>query len=298
MKYKVLFLLLSWVPCFSKVLIVSHHFNRPEFIDIHLKTFKAFLEDDFEYVVFNDAAQEDMRIAIEQACVNNGIRCFRVPQHLHMVPGRTSPGHRHMDGIQHALNTVGYEHDGIVALIDSDMFLIKAFSIERYLKNHDIAGERQGRKNDRIEIRYLSPAIAFMNMQTLPNKKTLSFEGGYVEGLACDVGAHTYYYLKNNPTVRPSYINVIHIGAWKMVDVRCNVCSNMTCTNCIKQLHDKNFNDDVITFIQDCPDDVEFFLDHHFLHYRSGTNWNNKPAEYHIAKTNALNALLSKVLIN
>lgn len=289
-----LFMMLLLMVCSaleSKVLIISHSFNRPDFIELHAKTFKKFLQDDYEHVVFNDASNSSMKKEIKNTCKRLGIKCFRVPQELHAVPGRNSPGHRHMDGIQYALNKIGYDFNGIVALIDSDMFLLEPFSIEKYLDGYAVAGELQERKDHRIVVQYLSPAIAFMDMRLLPNKRTLSFEGGYIEGLPCDVGGHTYFYLKNNPSAKPKLVNAFHVGAMKIL-APCSLCSNMSCSLCVQRLQALHCNKCVIDFIQACPDDIEFFLDSKFLHYRSGSNWNNKPAEYHQAKTRALNKLI------
>ncbi len=42
----------------SKILIITHAHNRPEFIPLQDVTFKEFLKDDYEFVVFNDARDE------------------------------------------------------------------------------------------------------------------------------------------------------------------------------------------------------------------------------------------------
>lgn len=280
----------------AKVLFITHSFNRPDFLELQVKTFNALLEDEYELVVFNDASDRQMEQQINNTCKALGLRYFRVPQHLHNRPGRQSAGHRHMDGIQFSLETIGYDYDGIVTIIDSDMFLTKKFSIKRYMEGIDIAGELQGRSGNGVEVRYLSPALVFMNMKTLPNKKTISFEGGYIHGLACDVGAHTYYYMQNNPQIRTKFYNQIHIGAWKVTGVKCSVCSNMSCSKCTELLIEQGFDAHNIHFIQECPDDIEFNLNGHFLHYRCGSNWNNKPHAYVTAKTNALNTLINAVV--
>jgi len=289
MKHFLLLLCLIPLQTATKVLIITHSFNRPDFIELHLKTFNALLQDSYEYVVFNDAAQEDMKRRIEETCRRCGVRCFRVPQDMHK---RQSPGHRHMDGIKYALEKIGYDYDGIVALVDSDMFLIKPFSIEKYMEGYDIAGQPQGRGNNAISVKYMSPALVFMNMKTLPNKRTLSFEGGRIEGLDCDVGGHTYYYLKNNPSVRSLFFGQIHIGACK-VGLNCRLCSNMTCEHCTQCLRNNEFDDVIIKYIQSSADDIEFNLNHSFLHYRSGSNWNHKSAEYHKQKTMLLYNLIN-----
>ncbi len=289
---RILLLLLVSIFSQAKVLLITHGYNRPDFIELHAKTFAAFLQDEYEYVVFNDASQENMCKQIEDKCNQLGIRCFRIPQHLHK---KGDAGSRHIDGIAYSLEQIGYDYDGIVALIDSDMFLLKPFSVEKYLENYGIAGQLQGRRNESVHVTYISPALAFMDMRILPNKKTLNFQGGHIEGLACDVGAYTHYYFKNNPSISPKLCNVLHIGAWKM-GILCKSCTNMTCQDCVKRLKEQKFDNTFITFIQRCPDDIEFFMDHTFLHYRSGSNWNHKPASYHQAKTAAFNSLMATLL--
>jgi hypothetical protein len=205
----------------AKVLFITHAFNRPDFLDLQIKTFNALLEDEYELVVFNDAADSHMENQINTKCDELGLRHFRVPQHLHARPGRYSAGHRHMDGIQFAFDTIGYDYNGLVVLIDSDMFLVKRFSVEKYMHDIELAGHLHGRSGNGIEVRYIAPTLALMNMGLLPDKKTLSFEGGYIHSLACDVGAHTYYYMQKHPALKTKFYNQTHIGLWKRDSVRC-----------------------------------------------------------------------------
>ena len=65
MKYILLFLLLS-SQITAKVLLITHVYNRKDFIELHAKTLKAFLQDEYEYVVFNDTPQESIKLQIEQ----------------------------------------------------------------------------------------------------------------------------------------------------------------------------------------------------------------------------------------
>lgn len=279
----------------EKILFITHAFNRPDFLEIQVKTFNKLLKDPYELVVFNDSPNSYMEQQINEKCALLGLRVFRVPQHLHMRPGRQSAGHRHMDGIQYALDTIGYDYDGIVVLIDSDMFLVKEFNVAEYMKGVHLAGDLQGRSGNGVEVRYLSPALAFMNMGMLPDKRSLCFEGGYIHGLACDVGAYTYYYMQAHPELTYTFYDQIHIGAWKIIDP-CSQCSMMSCPACIARLVYRGFDDTVIRFIQECPDDIEFNMKGTFLHYRCGSNWNNKPADYVAAKTNALNNLVARII--
>lgn len=295
MKSFLYLLLLFSLSLNSKVLVITHSYNRPDFIELHAFLFKAFLQDDYEYVVFNDAPQQNMKQQIEHMCEKLGIRCFRVRQHLHNR-AENSAGSRHMDCIQYSLDKVGYDFDGIVAFVDSDMFLIKPFSIEKYLKGYDLAGDLEGRANEHITVRHLSPALAFMDMRTLPNKRTISFEGGIVEGLNCDVGAHTYYYFKNNPHIHSKFFGHFHIGAVRF-EANCKKCDTLSCASCLIKLHQLHLDAAAIKFIHNLPEDknVEFFLNGHFLHYRGGSNWDQKSSDYHQRKTQALNTLIADI---
>jgi hypothetical protein len=279
----------------SKVLLITHSYNRPEFIEIHVKTFGEFLTDDYEYVVFNDAPNESMKNQIEEMCKKHGVKCFRIPQELHKTPW--SPGNRHSDGIMYSLEQIGFNFNGIVCFIDSDLFLVKSFSIEKYMQEYDLAAELVGRENETIKIRHLSPILCFMNMETLPNKHTLSFEGGYVLGVGVDVGGNTYHYLVNNPSIRSQFFTLMYLPALKKV-MSCNSCTNFSCATCKEQLMNYyNFDQDAINFINACPDDnMEFVLNNHFMHYRCGSNWNNKSPEYHAMKMKALNDYIAHLL--
>ena len=291
----------TFIMC-EKVRIFTPVYNRPDFIEIQKRTLDAFLEDEYELIVFNDASNAHMCAEIEGMCKKLNLECFRIPQSLHTKRGHHSPGHRHMDGIKFALDTVGYNYNGIVAILDSDMFLIEPFSITKYLKGYGIAGTREGRSNNIRSVHHLSPLLVFMDMANLPNKHTLSFEGGNVEGLNCDVGGHTYYYLTNNPTVKIKWFEHLHIGAF-IQHLKCKKCNNMSCSTCIQELVKRNYKDEIIKFIHACPTDpmssldLEFCLGTTFLHYRSGSNWRHMSSQYHQIKTNALNNLLNIILL-
>lgn len=293
---KVIFLIVCFFSAniFSKVFIFTYAFNRPDFIEMHDKTFKKFLKDDYEYIVFSDASRTAMASQIERMCNSLNIRCFGIPKRLH-IKG-TDPSRRHADGIQFSLRTLGYNHDDVVAIVDSDMFLIKPFSIKEYLGECELAGQIEEKGDSKISIRYLSPKLVFLNMGILPNKETISFEVGHIKGFACDSGAQTHYYLKNNPEIREKFFDVVHIDTLRE-HYDCKKCSDLTCSDCYQRLkEEERFNETQIEFIQICPQNIEFFLNHTFLHYCGGSNWNKKSAHYHTAKTRAFNNFFKVIL--
>ena len=70
----------------AKVLIFTYAYNRPEFIETQYKTFKKFLLDEYEYVVFNDAIEPVLKKKIELMCEKLQIRCILIPQEIHDRP--------------------------------------------------------------------------------------------------------------------------------------------------------------------------------------------------------------------
>ena len=266
----------------DKVLIITHSYCRPDFIELHDKTFKAFLKDDYEYVVFNDAPNASMQHAIERTCAKLNIRCIRVPQELHAH--RNDAGARHIHGITYSLEQIGFDHNGIVLLIDSDMFLIKPFSINHYIKDYDISFNEQTRSNDTVRVNYLAPTLVFMNMRLLPNKRTIDFDGGIVEGLACDVGGHMYYFLKNNPSLKIKYFPATSSYHLPRDD---------------KQLRDLGYDDTLIRFIFSAkhPYNMEFHGDNNFVHYYAGgSNWPGYSQEHLNVKNILLNNLINHAM--
>jgi len=273
--------LMPLVKAADKVLIITHVHSRPDFIELHVKTFKAFLKDDYEYVVFNDAANENMCKQMEQTCQRLGVKCIRIPQHLHVRP---DAGARHMDGIRYSLEIMGFEHDGIVLMIDSDMFLIRPFSVVEYMQGYALIGGAQYRSNETQQVTYIFPGLVFMDMGALPNKRSLNFDGGYIHGLACDVGGHLYYYMQNNPGLKYKLFNPLSTNHLPATE---------------KELQELGYDSRTIHFIKSLRPEqgMEFHADNNFLHYYAGgSNWPGYSAEYLREKTRLLNNYIEQIL--
>jgi hypothetical protein len=234
----------------EKVFIFTTVYNRPEFIEWQCKTFQKFLLDDYEFVVFNDASDTKISRQIEDVCKKHRIECIRVPQN-HID---NSPGGRHQEAIHYSLNKKALAYDGIVCMIDSDMFQVQPFSIIAFMKDWDIAALAQSRAND---VHYLFPGLVFMDMRTLPNKETMNWARGNINGSACDTGGQMHYYLKNNPNVRVNYLNQFFCYD--------NTYDNETLEKC-------GFDKYAIKFIQQRSlVNSEFLLSGHFFHYRAAS---------------------------
>jgi glycosyltransferase involved in cell wall biosynthesis len=293
------FVLLCSIVLEAKVLIITHSFNRPDFIEIQYQTFKKFLKNDYEFVVFNDASKDYLCTQINKTCKQLGLSCIRIPQEIHNRPylkrwpqeNFNHPCIRCANVVQYSLDTVGFMHDDIVMIIDSDMFLIKELNIQELMKAYDLVGVAQYREKDIV---YLWNGLVFFNMKTLPNKHQINFNCGRVEDVAVDVGGHTYYYLKNNPTIRKQFVDIAHL--WCFACQACQETNNPCCNHNTQFLQEQGYSSAVIKLIQDGPDNAELLMDNTFFHYRAGGNWDNKSAKYHQQKTKILHQFINMIL--
>lgn len=251
-----------------EILLFTYAYNRPDFIEIQHKTFKKFLKDDYEFIVFNDAKDAQMEQAIQAMCARLAIRCVRIPQSIHNQPylkrwpgeGFHDPAVRNCNVVMYSLNEIGFDHNGIVVLLDSDMFLIREFSIKNYMSGCHIAGLEQPRN----QVIYLWIGLAFLDMRTMPNHTTIDFNCGRVGNQPVDAGGQTYYYLHNNPDLKVRFF-----------------AENF--------IHNYHFVLGKTTHIPLCDDNI-------FFHYYAGTNWTRYSDQYHSEKTKLLHTILNDLL--
>ncbi|MFA6066472.1 MAG: hypothetical protein WC707_04820 [Candidatus Babeliaceae bacterium] len=265
----------------QKVLIVTHVFNRPDFIKLHKKTFDAFLEDDYEYVVFNDASNKAMEKLIEKTCNKLGVKCIRVPQKIHNTD--RNPSVLYADSLQYALDKLIKNYHGIVAMVEADMFLIRPLSITHYLQEYDLIGCHQSRDGNSGQITYILPALVFLNMKTAPNKHLIDFRCGQIDGTQTDTGGNMHHYFKNSPTLR-----------YKLFDA----ISESRVPRDYRALQSLGFNDLCADFFLNLLPKgkymFEFHADNHFLHYMSGTNWRGDKKTYLREKNTILHDFIKK----
>lgn len=292
----IVYLLACFVaPCPAKILIFTYSYNRPDFIELQYKTLKKFLQDDYHFVVFNDAQDPRLYKQIQDTCKQLTIPCIKIPQEIHR--GSNEPSVRNCNVVHYSLKHYGFLHDDILVLLDSDMFLIKPFSVKDFMSSYDLAALPQ----ERGPIKYLWIGVVFLNMATMPNKNTINFYCGNINNIQLDTGGYTYYYLQNNPHARVHFMNQIYTHTFA-----CNACCQsgykFACTHNTPILQREGFDSNFIKFFQSGPTQgyyheayMELLLDQTFLHYRSATNWDGKPQEYHAQKTKILNNFINEI---
>ena len=244
------------------------------------------MKDEYEFVVFNDARERAMEQAIAQTCKGLGLQCIRIPQEIHDRPYLTrlpkeqkhAPAVRNCNVVMYSLNELGFNHDGIVGIIDSDMFLVNYLSIEEFMKGYDVAGipQHNGKR------KYMWIGLAFLDMRTMPDKRTINFNCGQIDGVSVDAGGYTAHYINAHPDLRVNFFSGFHSGSIQ--------------TDNEQWLRDHFRDEKMIRFLMHQPPNIEVFLNQCFFHYRSGTNWDHKTAQYHARKTSMLNDFVAELL--
>lgn len=160
--------------------------KRPDFIPYQLKSLKFFLTDEFEYIIFNNASNFVNRWKINNLCKKLGVKVYPIKTPIHSNPNMACAY-----PIQWSFhNIIKKQKNSLAVILDSDIFLLKIFSIRKYLDGFNIAGTKQIRG----KVKYLWNGILFFNLRTLPNIDDLNFMCGLIDRTATDVGGNLHYY--------------------------------------------------------------------------------------------------------
>jgi hypothetical protein len=275
----------------AKVRILTFHCNDANFIDLQYKAFKKFMLDDYELIVFNDAASCEPEKEIRKRCEKYGIRCIRYEQKWHDTdpfndqvylqlqdPGlihdhistitrnpvgsieqriAAHPSIRHCHVIQYSLDHFGYDHDDVVAILDGDAFPIRPISFRSLVRDYHITGIIKDYFLDNVD--YLWVPFIVINMPSIPHKDDLKFHVDVINGKLFDTGSHMYHYLQNHPDVCAKK----HVG----------LASQGVAHWDKGALYRYGFTKNEVQFIKSLPktENVEFHVDKRILHFANSS---------------------------
>lgn len=240
--------------------------NRPDFVSLQDKLFKKFLKNNYQFHVVDDSIDVKIEEQFRSICELNNIEYYRKPiSNVVMNPAQACA-----HTVQWTYNNLICKNHllDIVLFLDSDMFLIDDFDIEKYMEDTIIAGLPQTRGH----VTYMWNGIMLFNMPKILDKN-IDFSEGIVDGEMTDVGGHTYWYFKNTGI-------------------------EMKKTNQEFPTYPTHFND--IDLQKDSGGyDMELHLDDKFLHYRAATNWHTNwkgSQDPLVKKTIVFNNLIESIL--
>lgn len=285
----------------EKLLIMTSIANHADFIKVQNNTLNKFLKDDYEYIVFNDAFDEKESKEITDTCLELGILCMRIPQEnrgtpswmlkeysqfVEDYPWWSMMAFRHEQAISYMMRTKGFDHEGIVVLLDADLFLITDFSIANFLEDYDIAGVRLGYEPNRL---HFWPGLMFFRMDRLPNKETMEFAPVMTKELTLNTGGSLYRYLEANPDVKKLFFKQkgrllfnhdfsarYVLAAGNHESIQCQSCrgTDKKCCHIVEVLKELGFREKTLDLIRQekFPGGGEFVLEDTFFHFRSVSN--------------------------
>jgi len=274
--------------------------NNPEFIEIQYHTLKRFYQGDYEFIVFNDAktfsdytnsGDVTLRQQIEDKCRSLQIQCISIPNAHHIHQDNASE--RSADSMNFIFR-YQQEHPDQYVVIDSDMFLIREWSAEKFSDYH-AAIVLQSRQNPTYH--YPWNGWYYFDMLKLQDKELVRWERipGY-----CDTGGRMNDWLLKQ------------MDNWPMPDTdKIRWTNNVFYTDkffFIKHLYSCTWdqeeapdyikeNSKLLDFLTNDPRNVngKFFCelyDNAFLHYRAGGNWRQEGLAFHQQITKKLKSVL------
>lgn len=120
--------------------IVTAVVNNPTFIDIQYHTLKKYFQGEYEFIVFNDAkdfpdftngGDITIKLQIQEMCSKLNIKCINIPNDNHKTYDCAAT--RCANSMNYIL-TYQLQNPDKYLILDSDMFLIDYFDINKYSK--------------------------------------------------------------------------------------------------------------------------------------------------------------------
>ena len=283
--------------------VVTAVVNNTTFIEIQYNTLKKFFKGDYEFIVFNDAkdfpdftngGNTTIKNSIELLCNKLGITCINIPNEHHKT--NSNAAIRCADSMTFILDYQKKNPDKYL-LLDSDMFLIDYFDINKY-SQYDCAVVLQSRNN--FKVNYFWNGIYYFDMTKMKNLDLLNWS----PSPGCDVGGMMQEWLQKQMKDKPIpntdeirwknklfntsniyFIKHLWSCSWDITELPTNLIENIPIIDFIKN-DPRNSNN---KFFCEIYDNV-------FLHYRAGGNWLNEGMDLHYNLSNNLYRSIQKCL--
>lgn len=172
---------------------------NPFFIELQYLSFKKFMKNEYEYIVFNDAKEYPdftnggdltFKKQIEDKCKELNIKCIN-------IENKIEPKYKNYPSYKHSLtlkimHKFQLENPDKYIILDNDMFLINYLDINKY-NGYKAAFVLMERNNDTIH--YIWPGICYLDF-TFPNHGLEKLDWRIVSDQT-DVGGATMFWLRD-----------------------------------------------------------------------------------------------------
>jgi len=291
--------------------ILTSVVNNPIFIEIQYYTLKTYMQNEYEFIIFNDAKNfpdftNGYDITIKQQitdlCEKLDIKCINIENNYHK---NMKINDRHADVFNKCILKYQKENPSKYLLLDSDMFLIDYFNINEY-SEHNCAIVLQSRNNNITN--YMWPGLCYIDFTKIDNIELLDWSCITAaletpipdEPEGCDCGGKMKYWLKTQTTEFPICDNIRHSEyntfnkdniyyikhLWSLSWDESEYPENIKIPHLLDLLKRDTRNKNGKFFCE--------IYDKKFLHYRAGSNWNNEGMNFH----NSFSLALKNIIIN
>lgn len=206
-----------------KVFVIND--SSPEFVEPQLASFNKYLQEDFEFTLFNGETtgmKPEKAKEVSEICRGLSIPVVEIPRDeaveknfLEKYSYGTGSLFTH-DGryktigqagnymLQWVWDKVISKESGPICFIHSDVFLIEPIKLSDYLKEHTIASviQRYPANEKRCALEYLWEPLFLADMGKFPDREQIEWWPSYVEGEWTDTGGQIHYFLKNHPDLK------------------------------------------------------------------------------------------------
>jgi hypothetical protein len=178
--------------------LYSFHTAPPTLLAYQRQLFARFMAEEHELVVVNDGQNATAAAAIDQAAATLGLRSEPIP-----LPERDNPS----DGLAAAMDFVAatlLDDDEISVLLHGDVLPGGPFSLRALIGDGDVAAVAEGKASADGTRMVHYPWSGFICLRTprLPDRATLGFAAGVIDGIACDTGGAFRRYRSAHPGLR------------------------------------------------------------------------------------------------
>jgi len=201
---------------------------NPELLRTQMASFKKYLQEDFEVIVFSSQAlthSPEKTKKVWEVCRALSIRIIEVQKDIAIENAYMKSVHtlvfggngRYVGGLsghgfnyalQWAWEKVISKEQGSICLLHADVFLTEPIKFTDYLQEHALCfiPQHSTSKERPDEITTIWDALFLADMSKLPNPETMVWIPATVEGRWTDTGGPTHYYLKAHPELKILYI--------------------------------------------------------------------------------------------
>ena len=184
-------------------------YNTPQYIEPQYSLFKKFIQNDFEYIVFNNTMTNsnilktnvDNNNMLHTVCNKYNIKCFDIPKKIFHNISDNNASVRVGIAIDwaHVFLFKNYSLDSIFFLIDTDAFLLRPFDIETFMNGKKLSGRIQYRNGRNNTIIYITNHVVIFKPAEFDKSlflKYFSFMPCRLDNVACDCGGNINFIFK------------------------------------------------------------------------------------------------------